>query len=470
MGDSSDGLVDTEKALGVSDDGRHATGWAITPEGSRPFVWAAGGSITALPPVPDGGVSSFTKAAVGYDISADGRAVVGRTLASTAVFRWTADGGYDVIDARQGPDNGARYATGVSADGRMVVGFNSRVGESDTAYRWTPDGGKQPLPTGPDGFRAESAWGVSSSGAFVVGAGSRGDESAQPYRWSEAGGYETFGGTSGTAYGVSPDGGHVVGYGRTPNGSRAFVWSRESGTIVLDGVRSAELRAVADDGRAAVGRAFVGNGAFQGVVWTPDGGLRTAWDALTDAGADLSGWQGIHDLLGVSADGRFAVGTGVDAAGRHEAIRVDLWPVPPGWVAGDADGDGRVTLADFAVLRANFGATSLDDRWDLGDFDLDGTVTIADFAALRHNFGIGQDDPADPADLADLAVLDAWAAAIPEPSAAALALPALAWLGRRRVPRRVGGPLSLVLCVACWCSPAFRAPRTKDQGQRTKDQ
>ena len=99
-----------------------------------------------------------------------------------------------------------------------------------------------------------------------------------------------------------------------------------------------------------------------------------------------------------------------------------LWDLPDP-ADGDADLDGAVTIADFAVLRSNFGGGGPLYFVD-GDFDGDRAVTIADFALLRANFG---------GSAAEAAELDAWAAAaVPEPAALAPAAAAAGFLLRRR--------------------------------------
>lgn len=51
---------------------------------------------------------------------------------------------------------------------------------------------------------------------------------------------------------------------------------------------------------------------------------------------------------------------------------------------GDATGDNRTDISDFAILAANFNLT--ERTYVTGDFDLTGTTNISDFAILAANF------------------------------------------------------------------------------------
>jgi hypothetical protein len=55
---------------------------------------------------------------------------------------------------------------------------------------------------------------------------------------------------------------------------------------------------------------------------------------------------------------------------------------------GDADGDGVVSLLDFANFRQAFGGGFSGGTYhEVFDADGDGTVGLADFSEFRRNFG-----------------------------------------------------------------------------------
>ena len=55
-------------------------------------------------------------------------------------------------------------------------------------------------------------------------------------------------------------------------------------------------------------------------------------------------------------------------------------------LGGDTNFDGKVDVADFLVLAANFGREDDATRAE-GDFDGDGRVAFSDFLILSANFG-----------------------------------------------------------------------------------
>ena len=74
-------------------------------------------------------------------------------------------------------------------------------------------------------------------------------------------------------------------------------------------------------------------------------------------------------------------------------------------ITGDATLDGRVYVADFARVAANFNPPG---GWQSGDFNQDGVVGLGDFGRLAANFNYAY--PAEEGDPG---------AAVPEPAAAA---------------------------------------------------
>jgi hypothetical protein len=105
---------------------------------------------------------------------------------------------------------------------------------------------------------------------------------------------------------------------------------------------------------------------------------------------------------------------------------------------GDANLDGAVNGADFAILAANFNKAV--SGWDQGDFDFSGTVNGADFALLAANFNQGSNGAVSAADAAAIAAFvgtNGLTADLPEPvSGAILASGVVAMMFRATNRRR----------------------------------
>ena len=59
---------------------------------------------------------------------------------------------------------------------------------------------------------------------------------------------------------------------------------------------------------------------------------------------------------------------------------------PAAPLAGDANGDRRVDMDDFVLLKTNFGTPAGATAAE-GDADGDGDVDLDDFVILKNNFG-----------------------------------------------------------------------------------
>jgi hypothetical protein len=97
---------------------------------------------------------------------------------------------------------------------------------------------------------------------------------------------------------------------------------------------------------------------------------------------------------------------GVSRAVTVDAASVDA-PFPP-LRTGDVNDDNRVTLADFSILSAAFGAAAGAPAFDpRADLNGDGAVSISDYTLLAGSFGqVGVPDPSAPEGTAVLAVAD----------------------------------------------------------------
>ena len=247
---------DGDYAYDVSADGAIVVGTRDIPLSQQVYVQNPPGPW-AVRWTPDGATSTGPMGTRAYAISADGSVIVGSAgynsfMPDADAFRWTAAGDITYLDHL--PGGVQAWATDVSADGSVVVGYDSDRGLSfsgwDEAFRWTEDGGIVGLGDLPGGASWSEARAVSADGSVVVGRASTGYTTPtegpiqipdpmpvfEAFIWTESGGIRNLrevltsicgldltGWTLTTATDLSADGLTVVGTGINPDGN-AEAW------------------------------------------------------------------------------------------------------------------------------------------------------------------------------------------------------------------------------------------------------
>ena len=115
-------------------------------------------------------------------------------------------------------------------------------------------------------------------------------------------------------------------------------------------------------------------------VTTLAGGNTRVEFAATDRLRMLPGHWRVYAVDGGAADSAGnTYEQPAETRGRNVPAYAEMTYLP-----ADADGDGRVGLSDFTVLRGAFNTPGTNG----GDFNGDGWVNLADFAMLRRDFGV----------------------------------------------------------------------------------
>lgn len=338
-------------AHAVSSNGQVVVGEAkdgAAGNGSRAVLWTRNG-VRSL------GALAGDDYSAALAVSGDGRTAVGISVIELVPFAplgrvaeafiWTESGGMRGL----GTLNGGRgsEATGVSADGRIVVGTSAdgSVGGDLRAFRWTASDGMQSLGTLNGGFRSE-AQGISADGRVIVGDATDGADFDynRAFRWTQLDGIQSLGALNGglfsSARAVSADGSVVVGYsadGAARDEFRAFRWTATDGMQslgTLNGGSESLAYGVSGDGRVVVGSSRDGadGDAVHATRWSAASGLQTVADWLRDNGVSVA----VDDLevaKGTNADGSVVVGDTQD--GRAFIARISEW------------GSGMVELDDL---------------------------------------------------------------------------------------------------------------------------
>jgi uncharacterized membrane protein len=334
-------------------------------------------------------------------VSGDGSVVVGGYALPNPIdeefeaFRWTSSEG--VVGLGDFPGrNFESFATGVSADGSVIVGYGT-IDAGFMGFRWTAATGLVPLGSAPAENGYSAAWDVSADGQTVVGttgpseSGSQGDD--RGFRWTASGGMTALDRRTGIfpsyARGVSATGSVVVG---ADNNEAAILYPsldvvgglpRASQSLALDvsydgsvavglsliggesleavrwvnggpadglgfipGGLSSQAHAISADGTIIVGNSGILDpqlGVLEyAAIWDAEHGMRDLKSVLeAEHGLSLPGWR-LKQATDISADGRTIVGQGIDPFGADV-----------GWVVTVPEPNGLWALAAvmFAVGR-----------------------------------------------------------------------------------------------------------------------
>jgi probable HAF family extracellular repeat protein len=221
----------------VSADGTCAVGWAGSDFGSavgwEGVRWGPGGGLDII------SVSGAGVWAKG--VSGDGSVVVG--VADEEAFRWTVASGLELLGTLYDTwDVHRSDAEAVSGDGLTIVGHS--IGSEDITsirdtFRWTEATGMVALGGG------HTATGVSADGSVIVGTLDAGTGLWEAYRWTEATGIDPLGlyapNFHSRAQGVSWDGLRIVGHVEDNSNElrRAMLWDAEHGMRIVQEVLEA---------------------------------------------------------------------------------------------------------------------------------------------------------------------------------------------------------------------------------------
>jgi probable HAF family extracellular repeat protein len=263
-------------------------------------------------------------------VSADGSVVVGDSSGANGreAFRWTQATGMVGLGDLSGGEFRST-ALGVSADGSIVVGESASANGGAEAFRWTQATGMVGLGDLPGGEFGSSASGVSADGSVVVGFGFSSDVAPLPFEaflWTQATGMvglgNLAGGTFGGANGVSANGSVVVGSSSNGNPftprTEAFRWTQATGMVGLGdlpgGSFFSSATGVSGDGSVIVG-VGAGVGSREAFRWTQATGMVGL--------GDLAGGSFNSIATGVSGDGSVVVGIG--NAGNSSTNRTFIW-------------------------------------------------------------------------------------------------------------------------------------------------
>ena len=378
-----------------------------------------------------GGSSSAT------GVSNDGSIVVGESNGQAVIWDRAANTIITVY-------NGASFLSACSASGTIAVGFtNPGYYSYQTPFMWTRQSGFRWLPPYPDfGWCAD----ITPSGAYAVGKARSPSGDNLPALWDLTRNPPVLltyavgvGMSAGEAYGISDDGRTIVVFGHGSGwGYRGVVFRLKPDFTVdwwsylmpISGHYGCVPREISEDGSVAVGNSgnlwggsyypamwraannwapellanlggsagealdirggvIIGfssrpNGERRAVRWRLDTATTQVEDLNQTYAALLTDGSVLRRANAFSANGRYIVGSGYNAAtGRFEAFLLDTQGCAS--ENGDVDANGCVDDADLLAVLFAFGSTG--STLGREDTNCDGTVDDADLLIVLFNFG-----------------------------------------------------------------------------------
>jgi RNA polymerase sigma factor (sigma-70 family) len=285
----------------------------FTPSHSGPLAMFRG-----LGDLPGGEFASYASG-----LSADGTVVVGMSISSNGqeAFRWTLTNGMVGLGDLPGGIVSSR-AAGVSADGTAVAGTSSSASGPE-AFRWTQPAGMVGLGDLPGDRFQSAAHAISGDGRVVVGESSSSRGEREAFRWTASEGMMGLGDLpggsfAGYAMAASADASVIVGTSATTPMYSAFRWTRPSAMIDLGdfpgGATNSNGYGVSPDGAIVVGYGCPGtfdNYTHEAFRWTVASGL-----------VHLGFAPGLSNsaAYAVSADGKIIVGDNKSERIAHALI------------------------------------------------------------------------------------------------------------------------------------------------------
>jgi uncharacterized membrane protein len=352
----------------ISADGQTVVGRSFAPTGRHVFMWTPGAGMTGL----DYGAADGVLQSRAYDVSADGRHIVGMRKLNdqmTQTITW-------VDGVMQDPFEAVSYSSGYAisddanvivltdmrpdpADGNTVKGmtvlwhnpFEIAASYVEVLPVWDPG---YPLP--PHSLSGSMPFNISGDGGTVVGISLtvQARNAVRWYResneWQVASFWEYPDSESTFAFGATHDGSVIVGTystvmmvdGQEKSVWRAFRWSGGEPVELppLDGHESSQANDISGDGSMIVGVSYTDATGSKAVYWDSDGAVH---DLNTEEGLVLPEGVALEQVAAVSHDGTCLTGTGTSYSGGIGWYISGLRPGDPFEGAEDLDNGWSVS-------------------------------------------------------------------------------------------------------------------------------